>query len=67
MNIRIVNNRYGTHEVLFEKMNISLDELPKEKTTIFVQNKELYVMRVIKSYEYHDLTQHQSIWFIVEV
>ncbi|AIZ02884.1 hypothetical protein AVV66_gp190 [Escherichia phage vB_EcoM_VR26] len=48
-------------------MNISLDELPKEKTTIFVQNKELYVMRVIKSYEYHDLTQHQSIWFIVEV
>lgn len=65
MNIRIVNNRYGTHEVLFEKMNISLDELPKEKTTIFVQNKELYVMRVIKSYEYDDF--NRSIWFIVEV
>ena len=65
MNIRIVNNRYGTREVLFEKMNISLDELPKEKTTIFVQNKELYVMRVIKSYEYDDF--NRSIWFIVEV
>ena len=65
MNIRIVNNRYGTHEVLFEKMNISLDELPKEKTTIFVQSKELYVMRVIKSYEYDDF--NRSIWFIVEV
>ncbi|QMV33867.1 hypothetical protein PP428_gp272 [Escherichia phage vB_EcoM_RZ] len=65
MNIRIVNNRYGTNEVLFEKMNISLDELPKEKTTIFVQNKELYVMRVIKSYEYDDF--NRSIWFIVEV
>lgn len=65
MNIRIVNNRYGTNEVLFEKMNISLDELPKEKTTIFVQSKELYVMRVIKSYEYDDF--NRSIWFIVEV
>ena len=65
MNIRIVNNRYGTNEVLFEKMNISLDELPKEKTTIFVQNKELYVMRVVKSYEYDDF--NRSIWFIVEV
>ena len=65
MNIRIVNNRYGTNEVLFEKMNISLDELPKEKTTIFVQNKELYVMRVIKSYECDDF--NRSIWFIVEV
>ncbi|AIZ02301.1 hypothetical protein [Escherichia phage UPEC01] len=65
MNIRIVNNRYGTNEVLFEKMNISLDELPKEKTTIFVQGKELYVMRVIKSYEYDDF--NRSIWFIVEV
>ncbi len=65
MNIRIVNNRYGTNEVLFEKMNISLDELPKEKTTIFVQGKELYVMRVIKSYEHDDF--NRSIWFIVEV
>lgn len=65
MNIRIVNNRYGTNEVLFEKMNVSLDELPKEKTTIFVQGKELYVMRVIKSYEYDDF--NRSIWFIVEV
>lgn len=65
MNIRIVNNRYGTNEVLFEKMNINLDELPKEKTTIFVQGKELYVMRVIKSYEYDDF--NRSIWFIVEV
>ncbi|XAO54593.1 hypothetical protein [Yersinia phage vB_YenM_P8] len=65
MNIRIVNNRYGTNEVLFEKMNISLDELPKEKTTIFVQGKELYVMRVIKSYEYDDF--NRAIWFIVEV
>lgn len=65
MNIRIVNNRYGTNDVLFEKMNISLDELPKEKTTIFVQGKELYVMRVIKSYEYDDF--NRSIWFIVEV
>ena len=65
MNIRIVNNRYGTNEVLFEKMNISLDELPKEKTTIFVQGKELYVMSVIKSYEYDDF--NRSIWFIVEV
>ena len=65
MNIRIVNNRYGTNEVLFEKMNIILDELPKEKTTIFVQGKELYVMRVIKSYEYDDF--NRSIWFIVEV
>lgn len=72
MNLRIMKT--GTNDItyeriekiLFEIQDIELEEIPKPGTTIFIEGMEMYVIRVIKSYE-RAKAGYPQIWFIAEV